>query len=755
MFFSVLSFLAGIIVVQQFSQLPEPFWLLWLFLLVCCFAFLRHWRLMFFTTGLLWAICFASLRMQDQLPEQLEGQLIQIEGKVIGLPQSDERSVRFDFSVIKSKQIQAINLKKIRLSWYYPKQAIKSGQIWQFTVKLKKPHGRLNPGGFDYERWLFMQNISATGYVKNKPAALLIATDSVFQNANNIRQLISDKLDNLIGKTENRALIKALTIGDKHELSPAQWQLFRDTGTIHLLAISGLHIGLISGMIYFLLLKITISLAIRSPQVIAALFAIAIAIFYAALAGFSLPTQRALLMLTITMIAIVWQRNITPGNTLAIALLAVLIVDPLAVLSAGFWLSFLAVVLIVYSLTARLGKAGYWQGALKIHWITALGLAPVLLFYFQQVSIISPAANLLSVPVISMLIVPLCLSGVIMLFISATLAHHIFALVDKLLHGLSWILSEMAALPFATVSLPNPPVYAVVLAIFGVFLLFSPKGTPARWLAFIFMFPLLFQNVEKPKPGEIKLTVLDVGQGLSAVVQTTNHLLVFDTGAKYSKKYNMGNAVILPFLKNKAIKMIDILLISHGDNDHIGGADSILEQIPVNKVLTSVPGQLSQYLPESCQAGQSWVWDQVLFEVLWPQLNKGFLSDNNNSCVLKITSKRMRLLLTGDIEETTEILLTNKYGSQLQSDVLVAPHHGSNTSSTLVFLKQVQPTIVLIPSGYRNRFSFPHPQVLKRYKKIDATVFNTAIEGALSVKVHNNLIVIETMRSKWEKYWYN
>jgi len=757
MFFSALSFLAGILIVQQFSELPETFYLLWLGLLACCFVFLRYWRLMFFTTGLLWAIYFSSLRLQAQLPAQFEGQSIQIEGRVIGLPQHNERSVRFDFSVLKSKinKPEQLNLKKVRLRWYYPKQAIKPGQYWQFTVKLKKPHGRFNPGGFDYERWLFMQNIAATGYVRKKPAPQLIAIAPVFQNADSVRQFISDKLDELLGKTENRGLIKALTIGDKQELTQQQWQIFRDTGTIHLLAISGLHLGLVSGIIYFLTLKISIALAIRSPQHIAALFAIAIATFYAALAGFSLPTQRALLMLIIVMTGIVWQRNLKATNTLAIALFAVLIFDPLTVLSPGFWLSFLAVVLIVYCLAGRLSKIGYWHSAITIHWIIAIGLSPVLLFYFQQVSLISPLANLVSVPIISMLIVPLCLVGVVLLCISPFFAHPIFVLVDTLLHGLSWVLSEMASLPFATVSLSPPPVYTVILAIAAVFLLFSPKGIPARWLALILFFPLIFQNVEKPKRGEISLTVLDVGQGLSAVVETSHHVLVFDTGAKYSEQYNMGDAVVIPFLKNKAIKLLDILLISHGDNDHIGGSSSILEQIQVKKILTSVPKQLARYTADSCQAGQSWVWDQVLFEILWPPVNNEFLSDNNRSCVLKIASNQIDLLLTGDIEKNAEIKLLKKYTVQLQSDVLVSPHHGSNTSSTLVFLEQVQPSIVLIPSGYRNRFSFPHPKVLERYKKMDAKIFNTATDGALTVKTDNNLLVIETIRSKLGKYWHN
>ncbi|MCK5191467.1 MAG: DNA internalization-related competence protein ComEC/Rec2, partial [Methylococcales bacterium] len=451
--------------------------------------------------------------------------------KVIGLPQYDEHKVRFDFAVSKPDSDFP---KKLRLSWFFPEQQIKSGQTWKLTVKLKKPHGRFNPDGFDYERWLFMQNIGATGYVKNKPHPKLIATIPVWQSFDSVRQTIADNLNELIADTDNIGVIKALTIGERHDINKERWQIFRNTGTVHLLAISGLHIGLIAGLAYLLMLNISLRFAVNSPQVIAAFFAIITAVFYSALAGFSLPTQRALLMLSIAMIAISSQRNITSANTLSLTMLAVLILDPLAVLSAGFWLSFLAVVMIVYSLAGRLGKVGYWQGALKIHWVTAIGLAPLLLFYFKQVSIIAPIANLVAVPVISLIIVPFCLIAVLLMFFSPFLAEHLFLLVDKFLQGLWLVLSVMAELPFATITTSSVPFYAIPLALIGVFVLLSPRGIPARWLGLVLLLPLLFVNVKRPALGEVSMTLLDVGQGLSTVIETRNHVLVFDTGAKYS-----------------------------------------------------------------------------------------------------------------------------------------------------------------------------------------------------------------------------
>ena len=750
MILSVLMFVLGIVLVQQLPVLPDEKWFFFVSFLTISFACLRHWRLMFFTSGLLWALCFANFRLLDKLPEHLQGESIPVEGKVIGLPQYDERKVRFDFVISKPK----VNFpNKIRISWYFPKRQIKAGQHWKFNVKLKRPHGRFNPGGFDYERWLFMQNIGATGYVRNKPPAKLIATDQVWQNIDVLRQIVSDKLLELANHTENIAVIKALTLGERNDISNKQWEIYRNTGTAHLLAISGLHIGLISGLVYFLILKLAIKLELVSPQTFAAIFAIIIAIFYSAMAGFSLPTQRTLLMLTTTMAAITWQRNIKPLNTLALTIMAVLILDPLAVLSASFWLSFSAVALIIYCLAGRLGKSGYWKSAIKIHWSMAIGLAPLLLYYFNQVSIISPIANLVTVPVVSLLIVPACLLAVLLLFISPQLAELLFVIINKLLQGLNYLLSLMSDIPYASVPTMTLPYYVIALSLIGVFVILLPKGMPARWLGFVLLLPLLNVDAKKTDPGDISLTVLDVDQGLSAVIETSNHVLIYDTGAKYSDKFDMGDAVVIPFLKRKGINTVDTLLISHADNDHIGGAESVLEQLPVVKTITSAPEMLDKYTPILCQAGQFWTWDQVEFEVLSPGTH-AFMTENNNSCVLKVSSKSGSLLLTGDIEADAENWLVNKYSDQLKSNVLIAPHHGSKTSSTLTFLEKVNPNIIIIPSGYRNRYSFPHQEVLHRYRKINASWFNTADNGAISINLKKEYLFVSSERIRQAKYWH-
>ncbi|MCX7098182.1 MAG: DNA internalization-related competence protein ComEC/Rec2 [Methylococcales bacterium] len=752
MMVSALSFLSGGLLVQQLTALPEPQWLPVPIVLAGIMAWMRYWRGLFLVLGVLWAVVFAMQRLAGRLPESLEGVEIPVTGIITDLPEQDGSRCRFDFHVTGSAQKLP---GKLRLSAYHLDLPLKAGQHWSFTVKLKRPHGSLNPGGFDYERWLMTENIGATGYVRPFPKPVLLGRDSAWLSVAVWRQSIADRLSETLANYPNLALIKALAIGDGADISQQQWDVFRNTGTTHLVVISGSHVGLIAGLVYFLVLRLWARMAkpSTSPQRAAAVAAMLAAVFYVALAGFSVPSQRAVLMLSVVMLAIILQRNTRPFNTLALALFTVLAVDPLAVLAAGFWLSFLAVAVIVYAVSGRLAKPGYLLELLKINWATSVGLAPLLLFFFQQVSLISPLANFIAVPLISLVAVPLALLAVLVMFVSPVLASPLFMVVDLSLQALGWLLAQMAELPWATINHAQPSIWALAFALPGILLLLAPAGIPARWLSGVLFLPLLFTAPKSPETGEITLTLLDVGQGLSVMVQTAKHRLVYDTGAKFSEKSDMGQAVLLPFLRLQGVDNIDTLLISHGDNDHIGGAYSLLENIRVGQVLSSVPEQLGRYAPIRCQAGQSWVWDQVSFTVLSPQ--QPFESDNDNSCVLKIQSAQSSVLLTGDIEALAEAWLLKTYGKQLQAQVLIAPHHGSKTSSTLAFLQAVQPDYVLIPAGYHNQFGHPHRDVLQRYQQLNAHWLNSADSGAITASSKQGNWLVQSLRDTDSKYWNN
>jgi len=746
----VLFFLAGILVVQQMTALPAALWLAVGVVGLGSLVWLRYWREVFFVSGVLWAVVFASSRMCDRLPEQLAGQDIQVQGYIADLPEHESNHVRFNFNVVESaKQVP----NKLRLTWYYPDQTIKAGQDWSFTVRLKRPHGTNNPGGFDYERWLFLEGIGATGYVRTKPEPKLLDSGSTKTSLLVWRQHIADQLEQILASSGSLPLIKALTIGDGNSLSPLQWDIFRRTGTTHLMVISGSHIGLVAGLVYLLTIRLWAWSGILawSPQKVAAILALVTAIFYAGLTGFSVPAQRSALMITIAMIAIIQQRNTRPYPILAVALFAVLLVDPLVVLSAGFWLSFIAVSLIIYSIAGRLGKPGFFRGGIKINWVTSVGLAPLLLFFFQQVSLIAPLANLIAVPIISLLIVPLALLATIIMFITPIVAAKLFFVVDMALQGLWWILVQLAALPLSTFNHTQPSWWALGFAVPGLLLLFAPKGIPFRWLGLIMLFPLAFTESSKIAPGVFKMTLLDVGQGLAAVVQTANHVLVYDTGAKFSATSDMGQSVIVPFLRSQGIDKIDTLIVSHGDNDHIGGSTSLMASTHTEKLLTSVPQQLSTYSPIQCKSGQSWSWDNIKFSILSPKI-ANLLSDNDNSCVLQIQAQEGTALLTGDIEAAAESWLVETYKDKLKADVLVAPHHGSQTSSTSAFLKAVKPRVILIPAGYRNQFGHPHEEVLQRYRDMNIKWFNSADDGAIQITLTDH-VNVSSWRTDEGLYW--
>ena len=749
---AALSLLAGILLVQQLPALPAPVWLILGVVVAGIMAWLRYWQSLFFILGVVWATGFAMIQLADRLPADLEGVEIPIQGIVSSLPERDDKRLGFDFIITSNTPTLP---HKIHLSWYYPDQPVKAGQHWAFTVKLKRPHATLNPNGFDYERQLFIEGIGATGYIRSQIKPALLERDSIGFNVDIWRQTITDKLTDLLADSSSLGLIRALTIGDANDITAAEWDIFRKTGTTHLVVISGSHIGLIAGLVYLLVQKLWAWTGILrwSPPRVAAVVALSAGVFYSALAGFSVPTQRSVVMLAVAMLAIISQRNSKPIHTLAAALIAVLAFDPLAVLSSGFWLSFIAVGLIIYTVSGRLGKLNIITESVKLNGVMSLSLAPLTLLFFQMISVISPVANFVAAPAISFLIVPLALLGVLLMFISPTLATGLFKLSDWLLQGLSWLLTQLAALPFAVINHPQPSLWAVLLAGLAILLLLAPKGFPVRYLGGVLLLPLIFTNSPRPANGDMQLTLLDVGQGLAIVIQTAEHSLVFDTGSKFSTDSDQGKSVVLPFLRSQGIAKVDQLIISHGDNDHIGGAESLIQGITVDKILTSVPEKLSVHQAIGCIAGQAWSWDGIDFSILSPAEHLG--SENDNSCVLQVKTAHGTALLTGDIEANAEAWLVKNNREQIKAQLLIAPHHGSKTSSTLEFLQAVRPEIVLIPAGYHNQFGHPHSDVLARYQALHANHLSSADSGAIIVDFKNGVREVSAWRQTNRRYWHN
>lgn len=737
--------------VQQLQRLPDLKGLMLIAILLSICLILRVRALGMLVLGVFWASSYGHLMLSGRLPEELEGQIVRVEGEITGLPKIDTKRARFDFKV---KQDREGIPDKIRLNWYFPSVSVKAGQQWILFVKLKRPHGSFNPGGFDYEQWLLAEGIGATGYVRLTPAPLLTGTSSMGLSLARWRQAVAGHLERLAGRYENIGIISALTLGDKQHLTRRHWDIFRNTGTVHLMAISGLHIGLVAGLIYWWVLKFWGWTGILqfSPQKIAAVFSLLAALFYSAMAGFSVPTQRALVMVGVAMVALLLQRNTRPLHALALALWAVLLLDPLAILSPGFWLSFLAVGFMFYVLSGRLNPGRVWLVSLKIQWVLAIALAPALLFFFQQFSLVAPIANAFAVPIVSLLVVPLSLLSVVFEFSVPQLAEPVFFLINFILRGLMFGLDYLSALSWSVFKTFQPSMWSLLFAGLGVLLALAPRGVPGKRLGWVMFLPLFFGQQERLQPGEFSMTLLDVGQGLSAVIHTASHTLVFDTGAQFDTGNDMGSMVVLPYLRHRGVEKLDALVISHGDNDHIGGADSLFKEATVNAVFSSVPALIHSNLARQCTAGQTWRWDQVSFKMLGPSAH-GFMSENDNSCVLKIVSRHGSVLLTGDIEQKAEKWLIERYHQQLKSTVLVVPHHGSQTSSSLDFLRQIQPEIALIPAGYKNRFGFPHQKVMTRLNQQSRRVMNVAQEGAILIDLKAKGVYAHSYRKREGKYW--
>lgn len=758
-----LAFLAGILAFQQLTALPDVrlAWLLIPLLLVAGFVkWLRLSALL--ACGFLWALFnVVGNNIAGGIAPGLEGEDVMIRGIVASIPSVRERGVRFEFEIdtlCVAADCAHRTPGRVLLSWYQEAPDLRVGDTWQLQVRLKRARGLMNPGGFDYEGWLFRHQLRVTGYVRAEGDNQRIAADASGYAIDRLRQKLADGIKAALPGSPYAGVITALAIGEQRAISNAQWDVFARTGTTHLVAISGSHITLIAGLLFFVARwgwarAGSWPLRFPAPKA-AAVIALAGAVYYAALAGFSVPVQRALIMVVVVMAGILWQRHRQLSHTLAMALLLVLLYDPLAVMEAGFWLSFGTVAMILFAMSNRLAASGLWWQWGRLHWLIAIGLAPVMLIMFQQVSLISPLANFIAVPWMNVLSVPLTLLGTLTVLIFPPLGNGLLSLAEYSVAALWFVLQWMSDIDLAQWTQHTPPWWALLPAMIGVILLLAPKGLPVRWLGGVWLLPMFFLPIPQPAAGEVWFTLLDVGQGLAAVARTRDHTLVFDTGPRVSESFDTGEAVVAPFLRSIGVTRLDTLIVSHGDNDHIGGAQSLLKEMPVKRTLTSVPQQMAWARAEQCFSGQAWQWNGVEFLIINPPLDD--LSDKNDgSCVLRITTAAGSILLSADIEKGAERRLLDAVPESLPARILVAPHHGSKTSSTQDFVDAVHPEYVLFPVGYRNRYGHPKADVVARYQVLNAQLFDSARHGAITFKLsEKQLTAPDTYRQTGRKYWH-
>ena len=783
MVMNVALFVLGVTLLQRQSTLPGVLWtyalvpLLLIWILLASDAsgskpwLSRAWgAASCLAAGFLWAALSAHVKLADFLPDEWEGRDVQVTGVVAELPQRSERGARFRFDVERIETALARVPARISLNWYAEAErdvvpALHAGQRWRFVIRLRRPHGMANPNGFDFEAWLLERGIRATGYVHSTAtdptSAPRLLRSMVWRPGYGIeraREAIRDRILAALPGDPAAGVLVALAIGDQQAIARDQWTVFTRTGVNHLISISGLHITMVASLGFGLVLW----LWRRSPRLSAHLAAVkaaalagfAVALGYALLAGFAVPAQRTVYMLAAVAVALLLGLAAAPAAVLAIALFVAVTADPMCVLAPGFWLSFGAVAVISYVTLGRIERPGWLANWARLQWAVTIGLTPLLLALFQQVSVVSPLANAVAIPLVSLAVVPATLLGVALpvdwgLQLAA-------ALMSWCTQGLAWL----SALPAAVWQQHAPPWWALPLALAGVVWLLAPRGVPARWIGLAAFLPLIVVPREGPHEGELWVDVLDVGQGLGAVVRTRHHALLYDTGPAFSSDADAGSRVIVPFLRAEGVRALDGMLVTHDDSDHTGGAHSVLEAMPVGWVLTSLPRQAPQLAlaldARRCQAGESWEWDGVRFAILHPRpesYNFTGLKDNARSCVLKVESAFGSMLLPADIEQDSELELLSSQPAALRANALLAPHHGSGTSSTKAFLAAVSPQLVIIPVGYRNRFGHPKPEVVRRYEALGSTVLRTDLDGEVALRFTAAGLITRGYRSQYRRYW--
>ena len=750
MTFAALAFAAGAVLLQMQAALPSLAWA-WLLapLAAAALRWPRLWPAAACAAGFFWAAACAQGRMEERLAPSLEGRDIAVVGVVASLPAVSERGVRFAFDV---ESAGARLPAKILLAWYDTAAPVHPGERWSLTVRLRRPHGGVNPHGFDYEAWLLERGIGATGYVRAGEARRLGSRNGIFDLVEGAREAVRDRFLAVLGPSPAQGILAALAVGDQRAISREEWQLFNRTGVTHLMSISGLHVTLVSGLFAGLvgaLWRRLPALTLRAPaRKAAAVAAILAALGYTLLAGYGVPAQRTFWMVTVFAAALWAGRIATPWRTLALALAVIVASDPWAPLSPGLWLSFGAVILIFY---AGIGWSGaeprLWQWA-RVQWAITAGLAPASLLLFGQVSLAGPIANALAIPLVSIVITPLAL-------LAAALP------VDALLHLAAWLVQWLleflewcAALPAALWQQHSPQPALVALALAGAAWLLAPRGVPWRTAGVALMAPAFLAASPAPPPGEAWITAFDVGQGLAVLARTSTHTLLYDTGPAFAED-DSGARVIVPALRGEGIGELDLLVLSHEDNDHLGGALSVLEGFEVNSLASSLAADHPLLglaaAAHRCARGESWEWDGVRFAFLHPGKSKIGTKRNDGSCVLRITAGAHSVLLTADIERRAEQELLA--GASLRSDILVVPHHGSRTSSSPEFVAAVSPRWAIVPVGYRSRFGHPHPEVLARYRDAGAAIVRTDLHGAVHVLLGNSGAAVETERRLRERYW--
>lgn len=715
----VLFFLAGMLFASTYS------FYVFFFLLLSYFVGAKFSLIYWFLLAVFWFHIHQYYSADKNMPNSMVISHVTVDGTIDSIPIiADKTQFQLLLQHVNHKPVYA----RVLVNCYDNCPVFHANEHWQFMLKLKRPQNMGNPGHFNFKENLMARHIYWTAYIQKSPINQLI---SIHPNRKwwHWRENLVDGIESKKIDEQAAGIIEALSLGITTHINKSEWDLFRRTGTTHLMVISGAHIGLIAGLIF----NITAWIWSRSGRLllwqpkmrIAGIAGLIAAIIYALLAGFAVPAQRAVIAYCISLLRFFIPMRFNGWQSWRYALLLVLIIEPHAVLLAGFYLSFLAVAILIASNPFYLDH-GRFKKMSSLQLACLCGLMPFTLYWFSYGAISGFFANFIAIPFVSYLIVPLSLLGVLLsyTFDSAIFFVPVSYLIKVLLH----FLQVMDGLSLINVSIYLPSTASLFALMLAFFILFVIPSKPLKTTAVILLLSAFFPAFPRVKKGEFKVDVLDVGQGLSVVIQTATHTLVFDTGMKFHQGSDMAQMAIIPYLATQGLRHIDAVVISHPDLDHRGGLVSLQQQLPIKNLLVDDPE--FYHAGKSCHDYPPWQWDNVSFRFL--PVKQTFRDRNNSSCVLQISNGAGKLLLTGDIEMLAEYYLLATYKEQLRSDVIIIAHHGSKTSSTDSFIKQVAPSYGVISAGFDNRYHFPHSNTLNTLSKYRVKVFNTMDCGMVS-----------------------
>ncbi len=747
---TALALLAGMLLAARLPGLPPVPLIGTALALGIAGALLRAVRLPAVAlAGAAWFALHAHWQLADRLPAADDRTETSGVFVIEDFPRHRGRAVTFV-----ARGTDAALPKRIRLNWYEPAAVPRIGERWQFTVVLRAPRGLVNPGGFDYERWLFTRGIGASGYVRGEgrrlggPAPGRLAW---------WRSRLERGLASGLPEGPGRGVMVALATGSRHRLEAEATELFQATGTSHLMAISGLHVGLVAGLVFALAGRIPGS----GSRDRAALLAMIAATAYGLLAGFATPVRRALLMLATLLLAGRWRRPVGPAAGLSLALVVVLLVQPLDSLTPGFALSFgaVAAILAIAAGDAASGAgtvaAGPLRALVSLQWRLWLLLLPLTFLFFDRVAWAAIPANLIAIPAFGLFIVPATLAGAIAAALgglaqtpAAWLLGVTHAALGLVLTALEWL----AALPGADYRPPGHGWAVAALTLLAAAALLLPRRLPGRWLPAWLLLALVLWRAPPVPSGCVRADVLDVGQGLAVLVRTAGHSMLYDAGPAYASGSDAGERVVVPALRALGVDGLDLLLLSHADNDHAGGGASVAAVVPVNRVVSGEPGELERLAAEPCSRGDAWTWDGIGFRILWPPAAGA--DGNDSSCVLEIAAGGRRLLLPGDIEREGERRLLAAGGVR-PADVVLMPHHGSATSSSGALVAALTPRLAIATAAWRNRWGFPRPEVTGRWRGAGARVLGTGEHGALAITLcaDDRGVRVSALRESRRRLW--